>query len=298
MGRGNIPNRDAVSGILREMRPRQWYKQGVMLIGILFSGNLFQADAWASLLLGITAFTATASALYIFNDILDRERDRAHPEKRHRPIANNEISVRTGLLISGGLLLLGGLLGSPLGPLFLLVLGGYVVQNILYSTFLKHVPFVEAALVGTGFVLRAIAGVAAIDAAISPWLITSTFLLALILVLGKRRHELETLPDPATSRPVLTTYGRDGIADLQLVTVAALLITYTAYTLHSGVFPTTLTLPFAYLGIFRYLHLGRHTPVGGCPERLFKDRSFIIILALWGSAVVVVRYGPALTTLP
>lgn len=280
-----------VTGLVREIRPWQWYKQGVMLLGIVFSQNLLNWDAWLSLVIGIISFTTVASATYIFNDISDLEEDRNHPEKQHRPIASGQVSVPVAAIF--GLILIGVGLGAAysLGPLFLAILLAYLAQNALYSLVLKQFVFVDVLIVAIGFVLRAIAGVIAIDVFLSPWLIVSTFLLALVLAFGKRRNELEVAANPEETRDVLGEYSEDNIDQLLVMVMATLLMSYSLYTF-SRTDPTMMaTLPFAFFGVFRYHHLVHTTNIAGQPEYLLTDRPSVVNLILWGIVAIAVLYN-------
>lgn len=280
-----------VTGLAREIRPWQWYKQGVMLLGIVFSQNLLNWDAWLSLLVGIVAFTTIASVTYIFNDINDLEEDRNHPEKQHRPIASGQVSVPVAAVF--GLILAGIGLGAAysLGPLFLAILLAYLAQNALYSLILKQFVFVDVLIVAIGFVLRAIAGVIAIEVFLSPWLIVSTFLLALVLAFGKRRNELEVATNPEESREVLGEYSESHIDQLLVMVMATLLMAYSLYTF-SRTDPTMMaTLPFAFFGVFRYHHLVHTTNIAGQPEYLLTDRPSVVNLILWGIVAIAVLYN-------
>jgi 4-hydroxybenzoate polyprenyltransferase len=280
-----------ITGLAREIRPWQWYKQGVMLLGIVFSQNLLNWGAWLSLSVGVVAFTTVASATYVFNDISDLEEDRNHPEKQHRPIASGQVSVPVAVVF--GIILAGVGLGAAysLGPLFLAILLAYLGQNALYSLTLKNFVFVDVLVVAIGFVLRAIAGVIAIDVFLSPWLIVSTFLLALVLAFGKRRNELEVATNPQETRGVLSEYSENNIDQLLVMVMATLLMSYSLYTF-SRTDPTMMmTLPFAFFGVFRYHHLVHTTNIAGQPEYLLTDRPSVVNLLLWGVVAIAVLYN-------
>jgi 4-hydroxybenzoate polyprenyltransferase len=279
-----------VTGLIRATRPWQWYKQGVMFLGIVFSGNLLNAAAWIDLLVGVGAFTAVAGATYLFNDISDVEADRNHPEKQHRPIASGQLSVPVAAAFGVVLAVLGLAGAFSLGALFLALLLAYLAQNALYSLYLKQVVFVDVLVVAVGFVLRAVAGVVAIDVFLSPWLIVSTFLLALVLALGKRRTELELTTESDGGRDVLANYADGNLDQLLVMTMATLLMAYSLYTFSRTDPAMMVTLPFAFFGVFRYHHLLHATDVGGQPEYLLTDRPSIVNGLLWGIVAVAVRY--------
>lgn len=279
-----------LAGLVREIRPQQWYKQGVLLLGITFSRNLLNPEAWTAVLFAIVSFTAVAGATYVINDLSDVEADRNHPEKRHRPIASGQVSIPMAGAFAAALLVGGFGLALVVGPLLVAVLAIYLGQNLLYSTYVKHVLFADVISVAVGFVLRAIAGVVAIDVFLSPWLIVCTFLLALVLALGKRRHELGASPDPERTRETLGSYTTEGLDQLLTVATATLLMAYALYTFFRADSTMMLTLPFAFFGVFRYHHLVHTTEVAGRPEYLLTDRPSMLNLALWAITAVAVLY--------
>lgn len=281
---------NTIRGLLRELRPHQWYKQSVLLLGLLFSRNLFSIPAWRSVVGAIGAFTAVAGAVYVINDICDREEDRNHPEKRHRPIASGQLSVPVAGVFAVGLLFGGLLVGYIINAWVLLVLLGYLGQNVIYSVFLKEVVLVDVLTVGIGFVLRAVAGVVAIGVYLSPWLILCTFLLALVLAVGKRRHELEAVSSPDTTRESLGMYTNEELDQLLVVTMAMMLMTYALYTFFHARTTMMIALPFVFYGVFRYHHLIHTTAVAGRPEYLLTDRPMFLALVLWLVITVGVLY--------
>ncbi|WP_079990821.1 UbiA prenyltransferase family protein [Haloarcula sp. CBA1127] len=262
-----------------------------MLLGIVFSQNLLNWDAWLSLLIGIAAFTGVTGATYIFNDISDLGEDRHHPEKQHRPIASGQVSVTVAVVF--GLFLAGIGLGAAysLGPLFLAILLTYLAQNVLYSLVLKQFVFVDVLVVAIGFVLRAIAGVIAINVFLSPWLIVCTFLLALVLAFGKRRNELEIAANPQETRAVLREYSVNDIDQLLVMVMATLLMSYSLYTFSRTDPAMMATLLFAFFAVFRYHHLVHTTNIAGQPEYLLTDRPSVVNLILWGIVAIAVLYN-------
>lgn len=279
-----------VTGLVRELRPHQWYKQGVLFLGLVFSRQLLDPSAWAAVITASLAFTAVAGATYIFNDISDLEADRAHPEKRHRPIASGQVSVAVAAAFGVALMVAGLAVAASVNRLVVVVLLAYLGQNALYSLVLKDVILVDVLVVAIGFVLRAIAGVVAIDVYLSPWLIVCTFLLALVLGLGKRRHELDRVSDPSETRASLGEYSRREIDQLLNVVMATLLMSYALYTFFRASPGMMLTLPFAFYGVFRYHHLIHGSDVAGNPEYLLTDPPMLADLVLWSLVVLGVLY--------
>ncbi|MFC6719449.1 decaprenyl-phosphate phosphoribosyltransferase [Natrialbaceae archaeon GCM10025810] len=279
-----------LTGLVKEMRPWQWYKQSILLLGLVFSESLFDPVAVTNVAVGIVAFCAVAGATYVYNDILDLEEDREHPRKRYRPIASGQVPIAVAATF-GALLFVGGLtLSWYLGPLFLLVVLAYLVQNGLYSAFLKQIVLVDVMVIANGFVMRAIAGVVAIDVSLSPWLVVCTFLGALMLALGKRRHEMVVTDDPAASRTILAEYTEETLDQLLVAVLSALIVSYSLYTFFESGLWMMATLPFAFFATFRYHHLAHTRDLGGDPKFLFADRPFLANLVVWGLLVVAILY--------
>lgn len=279
------------AGLIQETRPWQWYKQTLLLLPVLFSKSIFEPAAWMQTILGIVAFCAITGTTYIGNDISDIEEDRKHPEKRHRPIASGHISIPVAAAFACFLLIVGLAVAYSINLLFLLVIVGYLVQNVLYTTYLKEIPIVDILVVALGFVLRAIAGVFAIDVYLSPWLVICTYLAALLLVIGKRRHEMIVSDDPAETRSTLAEYTTDTLGQLLIIVISSLLVSYSLYTFFRAENLMMLTLPFAFFATFRYHHLLHTDELGGDPSFLFYDRQFLSNLVLWGIVTITVLYN-------
>lgn len=296
-------------------RPSHWIKNGFVAAPILFSGRFMEAAAWALCLAAATAFCMLSSGVYLINDLCDRRRDRAHPLKRLRPVASGRLSTATAAtvgvaLLAGGLAVAaatalaapegfwrGATAHAPLGGWGVVVwAAGYVVLNGFYSFWLKRHPIVDVIAVAMGFVLRAMAGAAAIAVPISPWLVVCTFALCLFIALTKRRAEIVDLPDEdlATARPVNVVYSRAGLDVMLTVSASMALLTYTLYSLapatvqRIGSAHMVWTVPVVVYGLFRFNLLSRSS--GGDPVKvLIRDWAMwavIFIYALLVAAVV------------
>ena len=249
--------------------------------------------------MAFVAFCLLSSGTYVFNDWMDREEDRRHPEKALRPIAAREIRARTVLLLIIICWAAGLDLGAHLGWQFAALGAGYLVLQLAYTSVLKHHVILDVLSVAAGFVLRILAGAVAIDVPVSGWLFLCALLLALFLALAKRRQELVSLKEVASDhRPSLGEYSLP-LLDQMLSTVAGMCIL--AYGLYT-VSPDTVakvgsdrlkwTLPFVLYGILRYLYLVHRRDVTGSPERvLFSDIPTIVNLVLWAGTVVAVLYA-------
>jgi 4-hydroxybenzoate polyprenyltransferase len=282
--------------IITLMRPRQWTKNLAVFAGIIFAGKLAQlSDVWL-VGLAFVAFCLVSSALYAFNDVLDAERDRQHPLKCQRPIASGRVSAGTALGIAAILGASGLLLSVALGMPFLACVVAYVVIQLAYGLWLKHVHIVDMLAISTGFVLRAVAGAVVISVPVSPWLVLCTGLLALFLAAAKRRHEILLLgEDSASHRPVLSEYSAELLDSFMVTLSAATVTSYALYTFFfTGRGPKYLmmvTIPFVVYGVLRYQYLVLRREGGGSPEDvLLGDRPIMIDIALWIATAVAVLY--------
>jgi 4-hydroxybenzoate polyprenyltransferase len=287
-----------VLAVLTSIRPRQWVKNLFVFAGVIFSHRLFTMAAGRALA-AFAIFCALSGVIYLLNDVADRERDRAHPKKRFRPVASGALPVPAAIAWASGIGIVALAGASALGPTFLLVAACYVVLLVAYSVALKHVVIVDVLTVASGFVLRAMAGAVAVDVDISGWLLICTILIALFLALGKRRHEYLTLDaEAARHRPILAEYSAALLDQMIAVVTASTVTAYALYTMSPETvakFDTRLlpaTLPFVLYGIFRYLYLLYRRQLGGNPSELFlNDRALIVNTALWIAAVVAIIYG-------
>ncbi|RZN35094.1 MAG: decaprenyl-phosphate phosphoribosyltransferase [Methanosarcinales archaeon] len=278
--------------LIVSMRPKQWYKNLILFVGIVFSMNLMDPGMGFTVILAFVIFCMLSGSEYIINDIIDLEKDRMHPIKRNRPIASGKLKIPLALLFATLLIICVGVGSWLINARFLAISIIYLILILLYSLFLKHIIIVDLLVISIGFVIRAVAGCLAIDVFISPWLIICTFLLALFLVLGKRRHELILLGDETKNhRKVLEEYSTEMLDQMISITTSALIISYLMYTFIANNIYMMLTIPFAIYGIFRYLFLIHSRNIGGEPEMLFKDKGMLVCMISWGVLAVGVLYG-------
>ena len=280
--------------ILNLLRVRQWPKNMLIFAALVFTNNLFNPGYFGRVLIGFFLLCFASSALYIFNDLADYKSDKLHPTKKNRPIASGAVAKDFALVLAI-LLLIVALTGSFfLSFNFFLLVVVYAVQTALYTAYLKHVVIVDVFILATGFVYRAIAGALVLSVNISPWLLICTMLLALFVVLAKRRNEL-TIPDAHKHRKILEEYSIPLLDEMISVVTASTVIAYSLYTFTS---PTAvkhnylmLTIPFVLYGIFRYLYLVHKKNLGGSPESiLLKDMPILIDVVLFIVSTIVIVY--------
>lgn len=284
--------------LVSSLRPHQWTKNLILFAALLFARRLDDGASLAASTEAFLIFCLLSGAGYLFNDIVDLERDRLHPVKRTRPLAAGLLAPSlagwTAMALTGGSLFSAFVLSSWFGVValsyFLLVAG--------YSLFLKNVVILDVLAVSFGFVLRAIAGAVAIDVAFSKWLLICTMLLALFLSLNKRRHELTLLAGGAAEhRRILGEYSPYLLDQMIAVVTASTVVCYALYTQAAetvakfGTDRLVWTLPFVIYGIFRYLYLVHQREEGGNPSRvLLNDRPLLTAVALWAATVIAIIY--------
>jgi 4-hydroxybenzoate polyprenyltransferase len=285
-------------GIVESLRPRQWTKNLLVFAGLIFSQHLLDPGLFGRALATFAIFCLLSGGTYLVNDVVDAERDRTHPRKRLRPVASGRVPARLAWAV-GALLIVGACAaGFALSARLGLVAAAYALLLAAYSGGLKHVVILDTLVIASGFVLRALAGVVAIDAEFSHWLLLCTILLALFLTLGKRRHELLALEAGGVDhRPILFEYSPQLLDQMIAVVTASTLMAYALYTMAPetqaklGTTHMPLTIPFVLYGLFRYLYLLYRRDLGGDPsEHLLTDRGLFIAVACWGGAVFAVIY--------
>ena len=292
--------RPALGLVIASLRPEQWTKNLLLFAGLIFGGRLLEIDAVLSAAAAFVVFCALSGAVYLINDVWDRDSDRRHPLKRERPIAAGALATSTALAVAAAL---GGSavaaafwIGAPLGAIATL----YCLLLLTYSAALKHVVIIDVLTISGGFVLRAIAGALAVDVPIGTWLLICTSLLALFLALSKRRHELTLLGEDAVDhRRTLVEYSPYLLDQMISVVTASTLIAYATFAISAdtaqrlGTPRLGITIPFVLYGIFRYLYLVHQKRGGGSPaSMLMTDRPLLACVVLWVGTVAVLMYLP------
>lgn len=284
---------------MRSLRPAQWSKNLFVLAPLLFARRLGDPAALRDAAAAFAAFSAAASATYLLNDLGDRERDRRHPLKRLRPIASGALSPAVATIAAVALALLATGLAWRLGRPFALLLVGYLGLGLLYTLALKRLVILDVMAISAGFVLRVLGGAAAIDVAVSHWLLLCTSFLALFLGFSKRRHELLLLSNASEQRQVLSEYSPEFLDQMINVVTASAVVSYALY----AVAPETvakfqtdrllLTLPMVLFGVFRYLYLMHRRPdeMLNPTEAILRDLPFLANIALWAAAAAAIVHA-------
>jgi decaprenyl-phosphate phosphoribosyltransferase len=292
-----------VLALLRTIRPHQWVKNAFVAAPLVFSRHLEDRAYLAREALAVLAFCMLSGAVYAFNDVRDVEADRRHPTKKYRPIAAGELSERTALIASATLAIV-ALAGCVALSWQLAVWAAlYFAQNIAYSVRLKHVAFVDVTLLASGFILRVLAGAAAIAVRPSEWLLVCTALLALFFGLGKRAHELawakasSGAAGTTATRAALSGYRLSVVKPTIYVLAVATCAAYVAYTLDVrtielfGTRDLVYSAPFVAIGIVRFLSLALWRPRIDSPtDAMLRDPWFLLDLVAATATVLYIIY--------
>lgn len=275
------------------LRVPQWSKNAVVFAALVFGDPKVDQALWRAIA-AFVAFCAVSSAGYILNDRLDVDRDRIHPSKRNRPIASGVVSLKAATAVAIGLAAIGFAISLIVNPVLLLVMVGYAVISSAYSLQLKNIVLLDAFVIASGFLLRAVAGAAAVEVPVSAWLMLCTLLLALFLAFGKRRSELVRLQEDAVAhRSALAGYSVPLLDQLLVITAACTVMAYSFYSFTSESVPGNglmmLTVPLVMFAVFRYLLLVMRRGEGGAPEiLLWKDKPLLACVVSWGAVALIV----------
>lgn len=273
-------------------RPLQWTKNLLLFAGLVFAEQYGELESWVDALTIFAAYCAASSAAYLVNDVVDVDRDRAHPTKASRPVAVGAISPRSALVTAAILLAVAFALTLALGLPSAGLLAVFVALQAGYSLTLKAIVIVDVLTISGLFVIRAAAGALAIDVRLSPWLVLCSGMLALFLALAKRRAELAaSAPASWAPRPVLRGYSLPLLDQLITVVTASTISAYSLYTFTATeTSAMMLTIPFVVFALFRYLQLV-HAPTqhGEEPEKtLTTDRPLLATIASWAAAAIAI----------
>jgi len=284
-----------IPDIIKSMRPQQWLKNTLVFAALVFSRQFINGEKALISLIVFSVFCLLSGAVYLVNDVLDKEEDRKHRDKRTRPVAagrlSTSIALGTAVILTITALAAAFIIDSGVGMIAL----GYFILIIAYSLVLKRIVIVDVLVIAFGFILRVVAGGIAIQVPISEWLFLCTFLLSLFLALSKRRHELVLLGGESSGhRKTLAEYSANLLDQMIAVVTSSTVMAYSLYTLaprtQIEVSPRMYySIPFVLYGIFRYLYLVHRKDGGGEPGRtLFADRPLLVDVLLWVLAIILI----------
>lgn len=313
-----IPNLSLLRNIFRLLRPRQWIKNFAIFAAILLSGELFNFSAFLNVVYGFMVFCAISSSIYIINDLFDIKKDRLHPFKRFRPLANNEVPIPLAVVLAI-VLAVGSILASYIiNPGFFFITVIYFILHLSYSAVLKHIEIVDILTLAGGYILRVFAGEVVSDFHISAWLFLTVISLSLFLAIGKRRSELTLLSHQGMAATIVTTrktlsHYSEKLLDVYLsIFATSTFISYALFTflenpkgviIQTDLIPADILgtylqrkwlmitiVPVAY-GLMRYLQRIYEKHEGESPERvLFSDRPLLTSVIIWTLLVILIIY--------
>ncbi len=300
-----------LKNILITMRPQQWLKNMALFGASFLFGNLFEFEVFMLVFKGFVLFCLTSSAMYIFNDIMDKEKDSKHPLKKQRPIARGALSPAVALLVSLGLITVSFVGALRVSVYFFVMVFAYVGLQVAYSIVLRNVIILDAMTIALGFIFRVFAGALVVPVSISSWLVLTTIGLSLLMAFGKRRSERTLLAMERTAdfetRASLREYP-DTLLDSAISTFSA--FTIFAYSLFAfqtsptdvalrGILPSTLaspkwmmlTVPIVIYGVSRYLYVIYEKKVAESPAKaLLTDYPLLASVLIWAFSVWFIIY--------
>ena len=280
------------------MRPRQWFKNIFLFVGLVFSLNLFQVALFIKVCGGFLIFCLAASSVYIFNDIHDRESDRKHPQKHRRPLAEGTLQVSEAYMVSMVLAGISFLFAFMMNRTFFVILLAYFILNLAYSLKIKQIVILDIMFIASGFVLRILAGTTLAGVNPSDWLIICTITLSLFLGFSKRRNELVLMGENAGyQRKVLKEYSLHFLDQMMSMVTACTVMSYILYTVSPetvdrfGTKNLIFSIPFVLFGVFRYLYLiYLRKTIENPIDLILKDFPSLLNILLWFSAVMIIIY--------
>jgi len=285
--------------IIKSLRIKDWIKNVFIFAPMIFSFHLFQIEYIKSSLIAFILFGFIAGSVYIFNDLVDKNYDKNHPKKKNRPIASGNLSVTNAYLSIFVILTIDLFLIYKFNLKFLYISLFYLGLNLFYSLVLKKVVILDIMVISVGFVLRVMIGGYVNNIYLSPWILITTFLLAVFLALIKRRQELVKSDNKSlTTRKILKKYNIEFLNQLISITTALTIITYIIYVVMPDVqrkFNSEylyLTVPFVIFGLFRYLYLTYIKDMGESPaDIILSDLAFTLNLILWVGVFIYLVIG-------
>jgi 4-hydroxybenzoate polyprenyltransferase len=288
-----MPGMPNLTALLRLLRPKQWVKNTFVCAGVLFGVQFHNPPLLRAMLLAIIAFCLMGSSVYVLNDYLDRESDRKHPTKKHRPLASGTVTTAQGMSAAALCLCVALLAAWTADVRVLAIVLVYLAINIAYSLSLKHQAVTDVFCIASGFMLRILAGTWGIRIAPSGWLLLTGMFITLFLGFAKRRAEWTDALGAHMRRPVLDTYSPELLDTFLSITATGAVLSYGLYTLDAKTIELhhtdklIYTLPFVLFGLFRYLYLLHRHKKGENPSTdVFTDRQIIICaLAYVGTAL-------------
>ncbi|MEK9728104.1 MAG: UbiA prenyltransferase family protein [Candidatus Margulisiibacteriota bacterium] len=284
-----------IESVITLLRPYQYIKNFFIFLPFFFGLKGFNVNLIYQLVFTFIAFSSVASAIYIFNDIIDIKHDRAHPIKKHRPLASGQLSIKVATILGIGLICFGLFIACIQNVWFSFLL--YICLNILYSLKLKHIPIIDVFIIAIGFVIRLVIGSSVSNVELSMWIVIMTFLLALFLAFSKRKGDLVNLNGQSQARPVLDEYTQEFLSICMAIMGSVVIVAYIMYTTSATVIAYTnsnyvyATSIFVVFGILRYLKITFYDQTTGNPTKvLIYDIWLQLSILFWLLSFAILLY--------
>jgi len=284
--------------IIKLMRPHQYLKNSFIFLPLFFALEITNQELLGNTIIAFISFSLSASAIYILNDYFDIEEDREHPKKKYRPLASGDIDRNQAIIIMGILLSIGIFLMSILSLKATTILIVYIILNIAYTLWLKHIAILDVTIIAIGFVLRIFVGSAVTDIKPSMWIVIMTFLLALFMALAKRRDDVLIFMNTGTKmRKVIDGYNLRFVDSAMMIMASVVIVAYTLYTTSPEVIARVgseylyITTLFVILGIMRYMQITFVFEDSSSPTNIIlRDRFIQMTLIAWILSFVWILY--------
>ena len=281
--------------LLHFIRVRQWYKNVIIFLPLIFTFQFFQLEKFAITFAGFIILSIISSGLYVRNDIKDVENDKQHPLKKTRVLPLGRISIKTAWVFFVSLIVIGLVAGLVLNHIFAILLILMIINTEIYSRWTKNIIFVDAFAIGGNFIIRAVSGIVLLSSPFSPWLILGVFFIALFLAFIKRKAELESLDDASLHRKSLKNYSQFSLNTALTISAVMIIVTYSLYAIHgpNNDWRLIITVPIIIFLIFRQIHLSSINDKIAQTNEILKDRqSRYALVFLTLSILLLVYYLP------
>jgi len=287
-----------IKNIFKLIRPHQYIKNLFIFMPLFFVGKITNDELFLNAVMAFVAFSITASAIYILNDYQDIEVDRLHPYKKFRPLTSGAVSKKAAIIIMATFFMTGMSLMAMLSLPAFGILIAYVILNIGYSFYLKHIVIVDVIIISIGFVLRLFVGSITTQTPLSMWIVILTFLLALFLALAKRRDDVLLFVNEGKKvRKVIAGYNLQFIDGAMMIMASVIIVSYILYTTSIEVLQRIqneylyLTTLFVIMGVMRYLQIAFVENNSGSATKLaFRDKFMLLTVLAWVFSFVWVLY--------
>ena len=286
-----------VPSLIKIIRPKQWYKNVLVFVPLVFSLNLFQPDSLILSFLGFIALCLASGGSYVINDIFDYKKDLLHPKKRERPIPSGRLSVKSASIYGIAFLIVAGILAFSLNAIFFIIVILLILSTFFYSKRAKDIFLLDVFLIAVNFVLRAVSGVFLIDVDLSPWLIIGIFFVALLLGFTKRQNELNLLKDQAVKhKKVLEQYTEKFLRYAIGQSSAASILAYSIYSINGpgsiGDWRLVLTIPVVFLILVSYVNniINNKYPDKELEEQMISDKKISVSLLVYVIMIIILIY--------